>query len=76
MDHRPETPEAISAAPMKKGSSSHTRSSGCACSLAAITIVVTMVAYGIMATIRHAHFWQKRQIAQVTARHHMRSGIL
>ena len=43
MDHKPEKPEAISADPMKKGSSSQIRSSGCACNLAAITIVVTVI---------------------------------
>ena len=44
MDHKPDTPEAISALPRKKGSSSQTRSRGCACSLAAVNIVSTVIA--------------------------------
>ena len=44
MDHKPDTPEAISALPRKKGSSSQTRSRGCACSLAAVNIVNTVTA--------------------------------
>ena len=42
MDHKPVMPEVISAAPRKKGSSSHTRSSGCACSFAAVYIATSV----------------------------------